>query len=129
MLWAGFNFSVAVAVGFIALAGVAVEVGVIMLVYLNQSVDKLQSQSKEVSDKDALKQAIISGAVQRLRPVLMTSLSIIIGLLPVMLGDGTGSQIMSRIAAPMVGGMVSALLLTLFILPVIFFLWKRHRLR
>lgn len=123
----GFNFSVAVGVGFIALAGVAVEIGVIMLVYLNQAFDDLldKARSQDITlNKTNLTQAILHGAGLRVRPVMMTSLSIIIGLLPVLYGTGTGSEIMSRIAAPMVGGMISALVLTLLVLPAVYFLWR-----
>ena len=121
----GFNFSVAVGVGFIALAGVAVEIGVIMLVYLNQAYDELLANSKSPTLAE-LKQAIINGAGLRIRPVMMTALSIIIGLLPVLYGTGTGSEVMSRIAAPMVGGMLSAMILTLFVLPTVYFLWRKR---
>ena len=125
----GFNFSVAVGVGFIALAGVAVEIGVIMLVYLNQAYQKLldDSQTKGLSvDIESLKHVILEGAGMRVRPVMMTSLSIIIGLLPILYGTGTGSEVMSRIAAPMVGGMLSAMLLTLLVLPAIYFVWRKN---
>ncbi|MCO7224173.1 efflux RND transporter permease subunit [Pleionea sp. CnH1-48] len=119
----GFNFSVAAGVGFIALAGVAVEIGVIMLVYLNQALDvHKQKSSFTLSD---LHEAIMQGAGMRIRPVMMTVATIIVGLLPIMLGSGTGSEVMSRIAAPMVGGMTSALLLTLFVLPAIYLLMNR----
>ena len=121
-----FNLSVAVGVGFIALAGVAVEIGVIMLVYLNQYVSEaLTSHATENGNtkKDALvKKAIVHAASARLRPVMMTSLSIIVGLLPVLYATGTGSEVMQRIAAPMVGGMASALVLTLLVLPSAFYL-------
>ncbi|WP_421712167.1 efflux RND transporter permease subunit [Alteromonas abrolhosensis] len=121
-----FNLSVAVGVGFIALAGVAVEIGVIMLVYLNQYVSEaLTSHATENGNtkKDELvKKAIVHAASARLRPVMMTSLSIIVGLLPVLYATGTGSEVMQRIAAPMVGGMASALVLTLLVLPSAFFL-------
>ena len=123
----GFNFSIAVGVGFIALAGVAVEIGVIMLVYLNQSYQELLSNHHENNTKPTkhtLLEAVTQGAGLRVRPVMMTSLSIIIGLLPILYGTGTGSEVMSRIAAPMVGGMVSALILTLVVLPVVYFLWR-----
>lgn len=127
----GFNFSIAVGVGFIALAGVAVEIGVIMLVYLNQSfqslITRLQADSIKLNSKYLL-QAITEGAGLRVRPVMMTSLSIIIGLLPVLYGTGTGSEVMSRIAAPMVGGMVSALILTLVVLPVVYYLWRSRNI-
>lgn len=121
----GFNFSVAVGVGFIALAGVAVEIGVIMLVYLNQSVKAmelaLQERNERPNKQDLLK-AVLHGAGLRIRPVMMTSISIILGLLPILYGSGTGSEVMSRIAAPMVGGMISALILTLLVLPAVYFL-------
>jgi len=122
----GFNFSIAIGVGFIALAGVAVEIGVIMLVYLNQTYAEI-FKTDEIGPKpnlENIKQAVLKGAGKRIRPVMMTSLSIIIGLLPILLGTGTGSEVMSRIAAPMVGGMISAVLLTLIIVPVCFYLWK-----
>ncbi len=123
----GFNFSVAVGVGFIALAGVAVEIGVIMLVYLNQSYQQSQSSiGNQPLSQSQLVDAVIKGAGQRVRPVMMTAVSIIIGLLPVLFGEGTGSEIMSRIAAPMVGGMLSTLLLSLLILPAVFLLWKQR---
>lgn len=129
MYLTGYNFSVAVGVGFIALAGVAVEIGVIMLVYLNQAYQQLSQQPPEQINKNTLKEAVIEGAGRRLRPVLMTSLSIIIGLLPILMATGTGSEIMSRIAAPMVGGMVSALILTLLVIPVVFFLWRSRSIQ
>ncbi|WP_223788516.1 efflux RND transporter permease subunit [Marinicella meishanensis] len=126
----GFNYSVSVGVGFIALAGVAVEVGVIMLNFLNRSMadmhQRLSNHAEPISEQH-LQQAVLAGSVMRVRPVMMTSLSIIVGLMPIMLGDGTGSEVMSRIAAPMVGGMFSALLLTLIILPVIYYLIHRPR--
>lgn len=123
----GFNYSIAVGVGFIALAGVAVEIGVIMLVYLNQSYQQLMTShdhNNTQPTQQSLLEAVAQGAGLRVRPVMMTSLSIIIGLLPILYGTGTGSEVMSRIAAPMVGGMVSALILTLVVLPVIYYLWK-----
>ena len=122
-----FNLSVAVGVGFIALAGVAVEIGVIMLVYLKQYVSEaLSMPESETEDAYAnkderVKRAIVNAALARLRPVMMTSLSIIVGLLPVLYATGTGSEVMQRIAAPMVGGMASALVLTLFVLPSAFY--------
>lgn len=119
-----FNFSIAVGVGLIALAGVAVEIGVIMLVYLNQSVSNLRSNYSDVSKitTSNFRQAVLDGAVLRVRPVLMTTGATIAGLLPIMVGSGTGSEVMQRLAAPMVGGMVSALVLTLLVLPAIYFL-------
>ncbi|MCS6116999.1 efflux RND transporter permease subunit [Shewanella baltica] len=128
----GFNFSVAVGVGFIALAGVAVEIGVIMLVYLNQAYrEAIDHSSQQLEKFDELKliQSVIQGAGMRVRPVMMTAAAIIAGLLPILYGTGTGSEVMSRIAAPLVGGMVSAIILTLLIVPVVFFLWRRAQLR
>jgi Cu(I)/Ag(I) efflux system membrane protein CusA/SilA len=123
----GFNFSVAVGVGFIALAGVAVEIGVIMLVYLNQAYQDAKAQSSHFTVTE-LRQAIINGAGLRVRPVMMTVATIIIGLLPVLYGTGTGSEVMSRIAAPMVGGMLSAIVLTLLVLPALYFIWRKRHL-
>lgn len=127
-----YNFSIAVGVGFIALAGVAVEIGVIMLVYLNQAWHhkKLDAEEKRQPLRlDDLTNAIREGAGLRVRPVMMTVLTVIIGLIPIMYGDGTGSQVMQRIAAPMIGGMASALLLTLLVLPAIFMLWKQREVK
>jgi Cu(I)/Ag(I) efflux system membrane protein CusA/SilA len=128
----GFNFSVAVGVGFIALAGVAVEIGVIMLVYLEQAFKDLQDEANTrqlpVSESQYI-DALLHGAALRVRPVMMTVATIIIGLLPILYGTGTGSEIMSRIAAPMVGGMVSALVLALLVLPVCYSLMKKPALQ
>ncbi|MFM2480433.1 efflux RND transporter permease subunit [Celerinatantimonas sp. YJH-8] len=117
-----YHFSVAVGVGFIALAGVAVEIGVIMLVYLNQSYQRYK-ESGEPLTQQRLQQAVIDGAGLRVRPVMMTVCAVIAGLLPILLGSGTGSEVMSRIATPMVGGMLSAVVLTLLVLPVVYYLW------
>ena len=128
----GFNFSVAVGVGFIALAGVAVEIGVIILVYLNQAYQEKSVQAQLAGKTLSfieLKQAIVEGAGMRVRPVMMTVATIIIGLLPVLYGTGTGSEVMSRIAAPMVGGMFSAIVLTLLVLPAVYLLWRKQSLR
>lgn len=128
----GYNFSVAVGVGFIALAGVAVEIGVIMLVYLNQAYAQMQSEyeTKGVAPKlETLRHAVLHGAGMRVRPVMMTASAIIAGLLPIMFGSGTGSEVMSRIAAPMVGGMLSAVILTLLVLPAVYFLWRTRSLK
>ena len=131
MYWAGYNFSVAVGVGFIALAGIAVEIGVIMLVYLNQTwrdmVAECERTGKDMGEPQ-LKQAVIRGSGLRIRPVVMTVAAIIGGLLPILLGTGTGSEVMSRIAAPMVGGMVSAALLVLLVLPAVYYLWRKTQL-
>lgn len=122
-----YNLSVATGVGFIALAGVAAEFGVIMLLYLKNA----WAERKDAGDatEDGLLAAIREGAVQRVRPKAMTVAVIIAGLLPILWGSGTGSEIMSRIAAPMVGGMVTAPLLSLFVLPAAYLLMRRRRLR
>jgi Cu(I)/Ag(I) efflux system membrane protein CusA/SilA len=125
----GYNMSVAVGVGFIALAGVAVEIGVVMLVYLNQAWRKMKDERNGEPVFEDLKNAVVNGALLRLRPVMMTVSTIIAGLLPIMLGSGTGSEVMRRIAAPMVGGMVSATLLALIIIPAVFMLWKKKELK
>lgn len=122
-----YNMSVAVGVGFIALSGVAVEIGVVMLVYLNQALQKHQSEAKKNGSEltlEGVRSAVIDGALLRVRPIMMTVAAIIAGLLPIMLVSGTGSEVMRRIAAPMVGGMVSATVLTLIVLPAVFLLWK-----
>jgi len=121
-----FNMSVAVGVGFIALAGVAVEIGVIMLVYLNQAYNVRCQHSGKIHTltRAELREAIVEGAVLRVRPIMMTVSAIIAGLLPIMLGSGTGSEVMRRIAAPMVGGMVSATILTLVVIPAVYMVWK-----
>jgi Cu(I)/Ag(I) efflux system membrane protein CusA/SilA len=123
----GYQLSVAVGVGFIALAGVAVEIGVVMLVYLNQAVKRHESaaerEGRQLTIQD-VRQAVIDGAALRVRPIMMTVAAIIAGLSPIMLGGGTGSEVMRRIAAPMVGGMVSATALTLVVIPALFLLWR-----
>lgn len=123
----GFDFSVAVGVGFIALAGVSVEIGVLMLVYLDMSYqsmrERVQSEGRLPSKVD-VKQAVSDGARQRVRPIMMTFAAIVIGLVPIMLGEGTGSEVMRRIAGPMIGGMVTSLLLTLLVIPAVYSLWK-----
>jgi len=124
-----FNFSIAVGVGMIALAGVAVETGVIMLVYLDQAWTRLTKDSNGAVSAEALQTAVLDGASLRVRPVLMTAAATIAGLLPILFGSGTGSEVMSRLAAPMVGGMISSVLLTLWVIPAIYLLWKRRLLR
>ena len=119
----GYELSVAVGVGFIALAGVAVEIGVIMLVYLNQALARRKASSVE-----DVREAVIEGALLRIRPVIMTVAATIGGLLPIMFGSGTGSEVMRRIAAPMVGGMISATLLTLVVIPALFLLWRQREI-
>ena len=123
----GYNLSVAVAVGLIALSGVAAEFGVIMLVYLDKSLGSMQQQGSMTVPK--LKEAIMEGAALRVRPKAMTVAVIVAGLIPIMLGEGTGSEVMQRIAAPMVGGMITAPLLSLFVIPAVYLLIKRRELR
>jgi Cu(I)/Ag(I) efflux system membrane protein CusA/SilA len=128
----GFNLSVASGVGFIALAGVAAEIGVIMLVYLNQAYSELRQTHQDNQTKPSLEElveAVLKGAGLRVRPVMMTVATIMLGLLPVLYGSGTGSEVMSRIAAPMVGGMASALVLSLIIVPVVYLLWRKQGLK
>jgi Cu(I)/Ag(I) efflux system membrane protein CusA/SilA len=128
----GYNFSVAVAVGFIALAGVTVEIGIIMLTYLNQAYHQLIDTCRERGVqplKEDLLEAVTQGAGLRVRPVMMTTVSTIAGLLPIMFSSGTGAEVVSRIAAPMVGGMVSAVILTLLVLPVVYYLWRTRSLK
>ncbi|MDO9199774.1 MAG: efflux RND transporter permease subunit, partial [Hydrogenophaga sp.] len=126
LLWAlGHNLSVASAVGFIALAGVAAEFGVIMLLYLKQAWAAREAAG-QIADADLL-DAIREGAVLRVRPKAMTVAVIVVGLLPLFWGDGTGSEVMQRIAAPMVGGMISAPLLSMLVIPAVYRLMRRHR--
>jgi Cu(I)/Ag(I) efflux system membrane protein CusA/SilA len=128
----GFNLSVASGVGFIALAGVAAEIGVIMLVYLNQAYGELmQTHQKNHTQPsvEELVETVMQGAGLRIRPVMMTVATIMLGLLPVLYGSGTGSEVMSRIAAPMVGGMASALVLSLIIVPVVYLLWRKQAIK
>ncbi|HEY3325880.1 MAG TPA: efflux RND transporter permease subunit [Novimethylophilus sp.] len=132
MYWLGYNMSVAVAVGFIALAGVAAETGVIMLIYLDHAYRELKAQREAESKPFAvadLYQAVMEGAVERVRPKMMTVVAIMAGLLPIMWGSGTGSEVMKRIAAPMVGGMVSSTILTLIVIPALYALVKELGLR
>ncbi|WP_454911008.1 efflux RND transporter permease subunit [Stutzerimonas chloritidismutans] len=133
LMWAlGYNFSVAVAVGFIALAGVAAETGVIMLIYLDHALAERRAEREAAGEQltvDDLYQAVITGAVERVRPKMMTVVAIMAGLLPIMWGTGTGSEVMRRIAAPMVGGMISSTVLTLVVIPAIFMLVKQRSLR
>ncbi|CAN8141399.1 copper/silver export system RND permease (fragment) [uncultured Thiomicrorhabdus sp.] len=126
--WLGFDYSVAVAVGMIALAGVAAEFGVVMLIYLKQAIEQAQAENR-LNDARELRTAILQGAVQRVRPKAMTVSVIVIGLLPIMYGDGTGSDVMQRIAAPMVGGMISAPLVSMILLPVLTYLLMLSRMK
>jgi Cu(I)/Ag(I) efflux system membrane protein CusA/SilA len=129
LLWAsGYNWSVAVAVGLIALAGLAAETGVVMLVYLDEAWHRWDREGRLV-DLGAMKGAITEGAVDRVRPKLMTVTSTLLGLLPIMFGTETGVRVMKRIAAPMVGGLVSSTLLTLVIIPAVYLLWRQREAR
>ncbi|MBK1718667.1 efflux RND transporter permease subunit [Thiocystis violacea] len=121
----GYNLSVAVAVGFIALAGVAAEFGVVMLVYLDNAVRQSRREGR-LDQPGGLEGAIMEGAVMRIRPKAMTVATIFAGLLPIMAGAGVGSEVMRRIAAPMVGGMITAPLLSLILIPVVYLLWRRR---
>ncbi len=124
----GYNLSIGVAVGFIALAGLDAEMGIVMLIYLDHAYNERVSQGKMTSSAD-LHEAVIEGTVMRVRPKLMTVTAIIAGLLPIMWSSGTGADVMKRIAAPMVGGMFTSALLELLVLPAIFVLWKERGLK
>lgn len=132
LMWAlGYNLSVAVAVGFIALAGVAAETGVVMLIYLDHALNEIkarrEAEGKSLAPAD-LYAAVMEGAVERVRPKMMTVVAIMAGLLPIMWSSGTGSEVMSRIAAPMVGGMISSTILTLVVIPALYALVKEWTL-
>jgi len=128
LLWAlGYNLSVAVGVGFIALAGVAAEFGVVMLVYLDNSL-ATRREKGQLNRLSELKDAIMEGAALRIRPKAMTVATLMVGLIPIMIGTGTGSEVMKRIAAPMVGGMITAPLLSLFVIPAVYLLWQQRSL-
>jgi copper/silver efflux system protein len=133
LLWLlGYNLSVAVAVGFIALAGVAAETGVVMLIYLDRAWQEIQmrcASEGRAFTHDDLHTAIMQGAVERVRPKMMTVAAIMAGLLPIMWGTGTGSEVMSRIAAPMIGGMISSTVLTLAVIPVLYALVKMREIK
>ena len=128
LMWLlNYNLSVAVAVGFIALAGVAAETGVIMLIYLDSAWEAVKTKCRAGGREPGvgeLYSAVMEGAVERVRPKMMTVVAIMAGLLPILWGTGTGSEVMSRIAAPMVGGMISSTLLTLIVIPAIYALVK-----
>jgi Cu(I)/Ag(I) efflux system membrane protein CusA/SilA len=124
----GYNLSVAVAIGFIALAGVAAETGVIMLLYLDQAFAARKASGTMLSPRD-VDAAVEEGAVERVRPKMMTVTSIMAGLLPILWSEGTGADVMKRIAAPMVGGMITSTVLTLIVIPAIYSLWKERSLR
>ena len=128
-IWAlGYNWSVAVAIGFIALAGVAAETGVVMLIYLDHAWKARIAEGRRATLRD-LYDAVAEGAVERVRPKMMTVTAIMAGLLPILWGSGTGASVMKRIAAPMVGGMISSTILTLVVIPAVYSLWKERELR
>ncbi|HSM08539.1 MAG TPA: CusA/CzcA family heavy metal efflux RND transporter, partial [Gemmatimonadota bacterium] len=137
LIWLlGYEMSVAVAVGFIALAGLAAEIGVVMLVYLDHAYDALLAErallpenEERDPDADAIRAVVETGAGLRLRPVMMTVAAITLGLVPIMWGHGTGAEIMRRIAAPMIGGMASATVLVLLVVPVVYSLWREWQVR
>ncbi len=125
----GYNLSVAVAVGFIALGGVAAEIGVVMLAYLGQALKRRTAAKGGRLTRADLREAVIEGALLRIRPIIMTNAAIIAGLLPILWSSGSGSEAMQRIAAPMVGGMLSVAVLTLLVIPAAYWLWKEHTIR
>lgn len=125
--WLDYHLSVAVAVGFIALAGVAAEFGVVMLLYLDHAIAELRESGQPVNHQN-LKLAIVQGALLRIRPKMMTVSVIVAGLIPVMVSSGTGADVMKRIAAPLVGGMITAPLLSLIVIPVIYAWWQERSL-
>jgi len=128
-LWLlGYNTSVAVWVGFIALAGVAAETGVVMLIYLDEAFARRRREGRIRTAADVA-EAVREGALERLRPVVMTVMAITAGLMPILWSSGTGADVMKRIASPMVGGMMSATVLTLLVIPAIYLLWRRSQLR
>ncbi|MCH8079951.1 MAG: efflux RND transporter permease subunit [Proteobacteria bacterium] len=122
-----YNLSVAVGVGFIALVGIAIEAGIVMLVFLNKAVDPQKSMALKLN-RSKLLENIIEAASQRVRPIMMTTCSTIAGLLPIMFITGAGSEVMRRVAAPMIGGLVSSSILTLIVIPAVFYIWKRYEL-
>lgn len=132
MWWLGYNLSVAVAIGFIALAGVAAETGVVMLIYLDHAWENMRAKclaERHNPSLDDLYAAVMEGAVERVRPKMMTVVAIMGGLLPILWGTGTGSEVMSRIAAPMVGGMLSSTILTLVVIPAVYTLIKQAQIK
>jgi copper/silver efflux system protein len=132
MWWLGYNLRVAVAVGFIALAGVAAETGVVMLIYLDHALKERAARCAaegRTMTGDDLRTAIMAGAVERVRPKMMTVVAMMAGLLPILWSEGAGSEVMRRIAVPMVGGMLSSTFLTLIVIPAIYIVVKRRTVR
>jgi Cu(I)/Ag(I) efflux system membrane protein CusA/SilA len=129
--WLGFNMSVAVSVGFIALAGIAAQTGVVMLIYLDQAMAEVRAERAAAGrpfTRADLNDAITLGAVERVRPKMMTVVAIVAGLVPILWSTGAGSEIMQRIAVPMIGGMMSSTVLTLVVIPAVYALVKGWRL-
>jgi copper/silver efflux system protein len=124
----GYNFSVAVWVGYVALFGIAVETGVVMVIYLNEAYDNRATEGRLTSEAD-LEEAVIEGAVQRLRPKLMTVTAVILSLAPILWETGIGSDVMKPIAAPIIGGMITSTIHVLILVPVFFLLMKRRNIR
>ena len=124
----GYNMSVAVGVGFIGLAGLAVEIGVVMLVYLNAAYLRISEKNPDGVSLGDLHEAIFEGVQRRIRPILMTVIATMVGLTPIMLGGGAGSEVMRRIAAPMVGGLTSALLLAVTVIPALYLIWRSRQI-
>jgi Cu(I)/Ag(I) efflux system membrane protein CusA/SilA len=124
----GYNLSIAVWVGIIALAGLAAETGVVMLLYLDLAYDQWKREGR-LTNLDDLKDAIMHGAVKRLRPKMMTVCVILAGLIPIMFSHGTGADVMKRIAAPMIGGVVTSTILTLVIYPAVYLIWRGREFR
>jgi Cu(I)/Ag(I) efflux system membrane protein CusA/SilA len=124
LAWLDYNLSVAVWVGMIAVSGLAIELGLLMMLYLD-----LAYREQRVSSVADLRAAIVEGAGRRIRPMLMTGLASVIGLIPIMLSTGAGADVMKRIAAPMVGGVISALLMVLLVYPAVFSIWRERGLR
>lgn len=124
-----FNMSIAVIVGFLALLGIAAETAIVMIVYLQESVDQMRKKMGDSFDKEALSNAIYEGAVQRVRPKLMTVFAILAGLLPIMYSTGVGSEVMQRIAAPMIGGVISSAILSLILIPILYEMYETYQLK
>ena len=124
----GYHMSVAVMVGFIALAGVATEIGVVMILYLDHAFQDARARGARMGKKE-LYEAVMAGPAERVRPIVMTASAVIAGLLPIMWSQETGARVMKRIAAPMVGGMLSATVLALVILPIVYEIWRAWQLR
>jgi len=125
MVWLDYNMSIAVWVGIIALAGVAAETSAVMVTYLDEALKRRRKANRLQSLEDLI-EAVQEGAVERIRPMAMAGLANILGLIPVMWATGTGADVMKRLAAPMVGGVASAMLLTLFVIPAIYTIWFWH---